>query len=109
MGAFDELIDSARGARSDRDEGYGIRSAVGNDHAGTLYPAAVAATDVLLAVIADHPGLPRRQPIEVIAAIVERVEGATDALRAVAGRDPHARGLVRELIKAHSQGWTVGG
>ncbi|GAA3149187.1 hypothetical protein [Nonomuraea roseoviolacea] len=129
--AFDDLLGSAS---SDRDEGYGIRSALGNDHAGTLYPAAVAGTDLLLEVIADHPGLPRRialcvlldwwgcfQPepgfesytgqegetIDVIAAIVERVGRAAGTLRAIAERDPDTRGLIRELITAHSHGWTV--
>ncbi|NUW32369.1 hypothetical protein HTZ77_13140 [Nonomuraea sp. SMC257] len=132
--AFADLLASP--PREDLDEGHGIRSAVGNDHAGTLCPAAVAGTDVLLGVIADHPGPPRQialcvlldwwgcfhpepgfetytgqegETIDVITAIVERVGRATGALRAIAERDPHAGGLIRELIAAHGQGWTVVG
>ncbi|MGV9382067.1 hypothetical protein ACWDRB_40085 [Nonomuraea sp. NPDC003707] len=119
---------------NDLNQGGGVRSVVGNDHAGTLYPAAVAGTDVLLEIIVKHPGPPRQaalcvlldwwgcfQPepgfeaytgqqgetIDVIAAIVERVGQATGALRMIAERDPNTRGLIRELIRAQSQGWTL--
>lgn len=123
-----------RTTRNDLDQGGGIRSAVGSDHAGTLYPAAVAGTDVLLEIIAKHPGPPRNaalgvlldwwgtfQPepgfesyidqkgerIYVIAAIVERVRQAVDPLRAIAEQDSNARGLIRELIRAQGQGWML--
>jgi hypothetical protein len=119
---------------NDLDQGGGIRSAVGNDHAGTLYPAAVTGTDVLLEIIANHPGPPRNtalgvlldwwgcfQPepgfesytdqkgetIYVIAAIVGRVRQAVGLLQVIAEQDSNARGLIRELIRAQSQGWML--
>ncbi|MEV4890607.1 hypothetical protein AB0K48_14555 [Nonomuraea sp. NPDC055795] len=120
--------------RGDREQGAHIRSVIGNDHAGTLYPAAVAGTDILLEIIAEHPGPPRQtalcvlldwwgcfQPepgfetfidpegetVDVIAAIVERVGRAAGTLRVIAKRDSHARGLILELLRAQSQGWTI--
>lgn len=129
--AFANLLGSTR---NDLDQGGGVRSAVGNDHAGTLYPAAVAGTDVLLEIIAKHPGPPRNaalgvlldwwgcfqpepgfesytdqkgQTIDVIEAIVERVRQAVDPLRVIAEQDPNARGLIRELIRAQGQGWML--
>ncbi|MFI9556181.1 hypothetical protein [Nonomuraea endophytica] len=116
------------------DQGARIRSTVGNDHAGTLYPAAVAGTDVLLEIITDCPGPPRQaalcvllywwgcfQPepgyesytdqqgetIEVIPAIVERVGQAVGTLQLIAEQDSNARALIRELITAQNQGWTL--
>jgi hypothetical protein len=107
---------------------------VGNDHAGTLYPAAVAGTDVLLEIITEHPGLPRQtalcvlldwwgciQPepgyesytdhegetIDVITAIVERVRQAVGTPQTIAEQDSNARGLARELLRAQGQGWTL--
>lgn len=129
--AFTALL---RSTRDDLDRGGGIRSAVGNDHAGTLYPAAVAGTDVLLEVVTEHPGLPRQtalcvlldwwgcfQPepgyesftdhegetIDVITAIVARVEQAVGTLKTIAEQDSNARGLARELLRAQSQGWAL--
>ncbi|MFI6389314.1 hypothetical protein [Nonomuraea sp. NPDC050540] len=120
--------------RGDREQGTHIRSVIGNDHAGTLYPAVVAGTDVLLGIIAEHPGPARQtalcvmldwwgcfQPepgfetfigaegesVDVIAAIVERVGRAAGTLRVIAERDSNARSLIRELLKAQSQGWTI--
>ncbi|MEW9554547.1 hypothetical protein [Nonomuraea sp. NPDC050783] len=119
---------------ADKDRGGGIRSVVGNDHAGTLYPAAVAGTDVLLHVISTCPGAPRNtalcvlldwwgcfQPepgfeaytdqdghrVEVIPAIMQRVEQAADTMRTIAEHDTQARGLVRELLRSLDRGWTV--
>lgn len=40
--------------------------AVGNDHRGTLYPAAVPAVHVLLKVIRDLPGKPRIEALGVL-------------------------------------------
>ncbi|MFE5567396.1 hypothetical protein ACFQ68_20595 [Amycolatopsis japonica] len=40
--------------------------AVGNDHRGTLYPAAVPAVSVLLKVIRDLPGKPRIEALGVL-------------------------------------------
>ncbi|WP_327108515.1 hypothetical protein [Nonomuraea glycinis] len=129
--AFAALL---RSTRDDLDQGHGIRSAVGNDHAGTLYPAAVAGTDALLEIIARRPGPPRQtalcvlldwwgcfQPepgfesyadqkgetIDVIAAIVWRVGQAASALQVIAEQDSNARGLIRRLIEAQNQGWTL--
>ncbi|MFD9949943.1 hypothetical protein ACFWYW_20345 [Nonomuraea sp. NPDC059023] len=120
--------------RRDMAEGGGIRSVIGNDHAGTLYPAAVAGTDVLLEIIAERPGSPRQialcvlldwwgcfQPepgfetfidpegetVDVIAAIVERVGRAAGTLQVIAERDSNARDLIRELLGAQRQGWTI--
>ncbi|MFC5822192.1 hypothetical protein [Nonomuraea harbinensis] len=123
-----------RSTCNDLDQGHGIRSAVGNDHAGTLYPAAVAGTDVLLEIITEHPGPPRQtalcvlldwwgcfQPepgfesytdhegetIDVITAIVERVGQAIGTLEVIAEQDSNARGLIGELIRAQNQGWKL--
>ncbi|MBE3016342.1 hypothetical protein IL992_45460 [Microbispora sp. NEAU-D428] len=119
---------------ADQDRGSGIRSAVGNDHAGTLYPAAVAGTDVLLHIISTCPGAPRNaalcvlldwwgcfQPepgfeaytdqdghrVEIIPAIMQRVEQAADTMRVIAEHDTRARGLVRELLRSLNRGWVV--
>jgi hypothetical protein len=129
--AFAALL---RSTRNDLDQGHSIRSAVGNDHAGTLYPAAVAGTDVLLEIITEHPGSPRQtalcvlldwwgcfQPepgfesytdhegemVDVITAIVERVGQAVGTLQVIAEQDSNAHGLIRKLIRAQSQGWML--
>jgi hypothetical protein len=106
-----------------------LRYAVSNDHAGTLYPAAVPATTVFLEVIADQsgpargeavdalldwwgcfvadPGFevyddPEHGPVDVREGIVERVRAAAEMLRRVA-QDPsgggHHRPAVKELLK----------
>ncbi|MFI6789979.1 hypothetical protein ACIBG4_21915 [Nonomuraea sp. NPDC050383] len=131
--AFATLIYISRG---DHDPGHAVRSAVGNDHAGTLYPAAVIGTDVLLDIIARHPGRPRNvalgvlldwwgcfQPepgfesyvgqegetVQVIPAIVRRVRLAVGMLQVIAEQDSGARGLIQELITLLDQGWTLTG
>ncbi|MFC4118367.1 hypothetical protein [Nonomuraea zeae] len=123
-----------RSARSDLDQEGGIRSAVGNDHAGTLYPAAVTGTDVLLEIITEHPGPARQaalcvlldwwgcfQPepgfesytdhegetIDVITAIVERIGQAVGTLQMIAEQDLNARGLIRKLIRTQNKGWVL--
>ncbi|MET8864359.1 hypothetical protein ABZW11_15580 [Nonomuraea sp. NPDC004580] len=129
--AFTALL---RGAGNDLNSGSGIRSTLGNDHAGTLYPAAVAGTDVLLKIVTEHPGVPRQaalwvlldwwgcflpepgyevytgrdgNTIDVIAAIIERVRQTVETLEAIAEQDAGARGLVRKLLRAQGQGWAL--
>ncbi|MCO5973078.1 hypothetical protein [Actinoallomurus soli] len=115
-----------------------LRYAVSNDHAGTLYPAAVPATALLLEVIADQPGParmealyalldwwgcfvadpecgihddPERGLVDVREGVVERVRAAADMLRRVA-KDPsaggHHRPVVRELLQNLDAGWDRG-
>jgi hypothetical protein len=112
-----------------------LRYAVSNDHAGTLYPAAVPATTLFLAVIADLPGPPRREaldtlldwwscfvadpecetyddpergPVDVREGIAERVRMAADMLRRVA-EDPsaggHHRPAAKKLLQTIDAGW----
>lgn len=112
-----------------------LRYAVSNDHAGTLYPAAVPATTLFLEVIADQPGPartealdalldwwgcfvtdpeceiyddPQRGPVDVCEGIAERVRMATDMLRRVA-KDPsaggHHRTAAKELLQNLDAGW----
>ncbi|MCO5999499.1 hypothetical protein NE234_39585 [Actinoallomurus sp. WRP9H-5] len=112
-----------------------LRYAVSNDHAGTLYAAAVPATTLFLEVIADQPGPARmealhalldwwgcfvadpecgiyddaeRGPVDVCEGVVERVRAAADMLRRVA-EDPsaggHHRPVVRELLQNLDTGW----
>jgi hypothetical protein len=124
-----------RASLRDEDYGGGVRSAVGNDHAGTLYPAAVAATEVLLGIIAERPDGPRRaalsvlldwwgvfhpepgfeaftdtdgRTVHVVPAIVERIRQAAPVLEEVAAHDPGNRRLVRELTAALGRGWSGG-
>src|SRR4051812_46232379 len=102
-----------------------LRDAVSNDHAGTLYPAAVPATSVFLEVIADRPGPPRDEafatlldwwgcfvpdpgfedyenpvdgPVNVCQGIVERVRAAEGMLRSVAD-DPSGGGHHRPAAR----------
>ncbi|MEV5747927.1 hypothetical protein AB0L00_08915 [Actinoallomurus sp. NPDC052308] len=112
-----------------------LRYAVSNDHAGTLYPAAVPATTLFLAVIADQPGParmealhalldwwgcfvtepecpvyddPERGPVNVCEGIAERVRAAAGMLRRVA-EDPSAGGrhrpVAKELLHNLDAGW----
>lgn len=112
-----------------------LRYGVSNDHAGTLYPAAVPATTLFLEVIANHLGPARREaldalldwwgcfvanpecesyddpergPIGVSDGIAERVRTAADMLRRVAA-DPsaggHHRPAVKELLQNIDAGW----
>lgn len=112
-----------------------LRYAVSNDHAGTLYPAAVPATAVFLEVIADHSGPARMEAlgalldwwgcfvadpgfetyddpecgvVNVCEGIAERVRAAAGMLRRVA-EDPsdggHHHPAVKELLKNLDDGW----
>lgn len=112
-----------------------LRYAVSNDHAGTLYPAAVPATTLFLEVIADQPGParmealnalldwwgcfaaepecptyddPERGPVNVCEGITARVREAADMLRRVA-EDPSAGGrhrpAAKELLQNLDAGW----
>ena len=112
-----------------------LRYAVSNDHAGTLYPAAVPATTVFLEVIAAHagpargeavdalldwcgcfvadPGFevyddPERGPVDVREGIVERVRAAAEMLRRVAqdaSGGGHHRPAMKELLENLDDGW----
>jgi hypothetical protein len=113
-----------------------IRAAVGNDHAATLYPAAVAATGRLFEVIQAGPGRPREaalhvlldwwgmfQPepgyetftepsgrtVELLPAISQAGRTAQALLTAIVADDPSARKLARELIKRIDAGWGAAG
>lgn len=112
-----------------------LRYAVSNDHAGTLYPAAVPATTLFLEVIAVQPGPartealdalldwwgcfvadpecdsyddPERGPVDVCEGIAEQVRMAADMLRRVA-EDPSAGGqhrpAAKELLRNLDAGW----
>jgi hypothetical protein len=115
-----------------------LRYAVSNDHAGTLYPAAVPATTVFLEVIADHPGRARMEALDalldwwgcfiadpgferyddpehglvhVCEGIEKRVAAAVDMLRTVAedhSAGGHHRPAVKMLLKNLDDGWVVG-
>ncbi|MGW1344755.1 hypothetical protein ACWCOV_27190 [Kribbella sp. NPDC002412] len=110
-----------------------MRSAAGNDHGGTIYPAGVAATAALLEVIDVHPGCPRRaalavlldwwvfdpesgyeqylgennKPVSVVLAIQGTVLAASSMLERVASdlQDPTAGRLAAELILCARHGW----
>jgi hypothetical protein len=129
--AADALGDSpSAGAVAD------LRHAVSNDHAGTLYPAAVPATAVLLEVIAAHPGParqealdtlldwwgcftddpgfevyddPERGPVGVCEGVTKRVRSAEALLGEVAA-DPsgggHHRRAAKELLGNLANGWS---
>lgn len=132
--AADALCDSPSAERAARAVAD-LRHAVSNDHAGTLYPAAVPATTVFLEVIADRPGPARQEaldalldwwgcfiadpgfetyddpehgPVNVCEGIAERVRAAADMLRRVA-EDPsdggHHRPAVKELLQNLDDGW----
>jgi hypothetical protein len=114
-----------------------LRSAVSNDHAGTLYPAAVPATSVFLRVIGDCPGPPRQEALNtlldwwgcfrpepgfeiyedpssgsvaLIEGITSRVRGAVDVLHRVVD-DPSGGGGhrpgARLLLAKLDRGWTA--
>ncbi|RSN19900.1 hypothetical protein DL990_40755 [Amycolatopsis sp. WAC 01416] len=102
--------------------------AVGNDHRGTLYPAAVPAVSVLLRVIRDLPGKPRIEalgvlldwwgcfapepgyastqdddglPVEVTEAAERQIRTSADVLRTVAGDwsdGSPARKMAKDLL-----------
>lgn len=122
--AVDALADAASMGEAARTVAM-LRQAVSNDHAGTLYPAAVPATTVFLKVIADQPGTPREEalnalldwwgsfmpdpgfevyddpvdgPVNVCQGIVDKVRAAEDTLRRVAD-DPAGGGRHRPATK----------
>ncbi|AGM07134.1 hypothetical protein [Amycolatopsis keratiniphila] len=101
--------------------------AVGNDHRGTLYPAAAPAVNVLLKVIHNLPGKPRIEalgvlldwwgcfapepgytlqdddgrPVEVTEAVEREIRDAADVLRTVAGDwsdGSPARKMAKDLL-----------
>ncbi|WP_449061547.1 hypothetical protein [Planomonospora algeriensis] len=112
-----------------------LRYAVTNDHAGTLYPAAVPATGVLLRVIDERPGPPRQEALNALLdwwgwspeqgfetyedpsigsvglteGIMGRVRDAVDMLRRVA-EDPSRGGGHRPdaklLLARLDEGWS---
>ena len=113
-----------------------MRCAVGNDHGGTIYPAAVAATEAMLDIIEAHPGRPRRtalgvlldwwasfdpepgyeeyldttgQRVDVLAAMQRTVLDASQALEQVSAdrNDTVSDGLAAELLTCARSGWGV--
>jgi hypothetical protein len=127
--AFEGLLDPAPSAR---DAAASLRRAVGNDHAGTLYPAAVAATKWLVELIEANPGKPRDvaisvlldwwgmfqaepgyevfidshgETVELIPAIMEFVESARPVIEAIAVDDPGAAKKAGLLLKCLDAGW----
>ncbi|MEV6868579.1 hypothetical protein AB0M44_47360 [Streptosporangium subroseum] len=114
-----------------------LRSAVSNDHAGTLYPAAVPATSVFLRVIGDWPGPPRQEALNtlldwwgcfqpepgfetyedpssgsvaLIEGITSRVHDAADVLHRVVDDPSEGRGhrpSARLLLAKLDRGWTA--
>jgi len=111
-----------------------VRYAVGNDHRGSLYPAAVAMTEQLLLVAKEHPGEPRRTALSVledwwssfapergfesyvdaagarvavIPAIVQRMTAAITLLSDIAAdaSDPAAVEPARHLLTVIPFGW----
>ncbi|MFF4416667.1 hypothetical protein ACFYY8_29440 [Streptosporangium sp. NPDC001559] len=111
-----------------------LRYAVTNDHAGTLYPAAVPATGVLLRAIDERPGAPRQEALNalldwwgcfpepgfetyedpltgsvgLVEGIMSRVHHATNVLRHVAD-DPSGDGghrpAAKLLLTRLGEGW----
>lgn len=102
-----------------------LAAAVVNDHAGTLYPAAVPAARVLLAVVRDLPGKPRvavlntlldwwgcfvpepgydryrghdEEPVDLIEAIERQIRGAAGTLRTLACSDGAAGKMAEDLL-----------
>jgi hypothetical protein len=110
-----------------------LRSAVSSDHQGTLYPAAVPAVRVFLAVIAAMPGTPRDEALTVLLdwrgmfqpepgyetyanhvtapgritdAITDLLRDAEPVLRQVADDDhTQNRKQVMELLRRLDAGW----
>lgn len=127
--AFESLLDPAVHAK---DAAASLRRAVGNDHAGTLYPAAVAATVRLIRIIESHPGKQREialsvlldwwgmfqaepgyevfigadgEAVELIPAIIEIANSARPAIEAVIKDDPGVAKKVGLLLKCLDTGW----
>ena len=133
MEALAGSIDARQAARALAD----LRYAVTNDHAGTLYPAAVPAVGVLLEAIGERPGPPRQEALNalldwwgcfrpepgfeiyedpstgsvgLIAGIMRRVREAREMLHRVAD-DPSEGGGhrpgVRLLLARLDEGWNM--
>ncbi|GAA4528041.1 hypothetical protein [Amycolatopsis samaneae] len=112
-----------------------LRHEVSNDHAGSLYPAAVPATSVFVQVILERPGEPRywalttlldwwglfrpepgfpgypdpeAGPVEITEGIVLRVREKAPELARLAG-DPRTdrRKDIAELLRCVHRGWVV--
>ncbi|MFI7052338.1 hypothetical protein ACWDOR_20270 [Streptosporangium canum] len=131
MEALARSVSAQQAARALAD----LRYTVTNDHAGTLYPAAVPATSVFLKAIDERPGPPRQEaldtlldwwgwfpepgfeiykdpltgPVGLVEGIMNRVLDATDTLRRVAD-DPSGGGGHRPgakmLLARLSEGWS---
>ncbi|MEV4481835.1 hypothetical protein [Micromonospora coxensis] len=110
-----------------------MRSAAGNDHGGTIYPAGVAATAAMLEIIDVHPGDARRAalavlldwwafepepgykeylaennlPVDLVLAIQGMILAASSMLERVASdpRDAVAGRLAAELMLCAHHGW----
>lgn len=110
-----------------------MRFAAGNDHGGTIYPAAVAATTAMLEITDRHPGPPRQAALDVlldwwvfdpepgydeyvdnngnavnmVQAIQNTVLAASPVLQRVAAdpRDPVAARGARDLLLCARHGW----
>ncbi|GAA4605053.1 hypothetical protein BJY16_005234 [Actinoplanes octamycinicus] len=116
------------------DAGTMVRCAVGNDHRGSLYPAALAMVDILLFIAREYPGEPRCVALSVVAdwwggyepehgfesfaeaggatvavipAIVQKMTDAIPLLQTIAGvgSDPTAAALARDLLTVIPLGW----
>jgi hypothetical protein len=90
-----------------------VQVAVGNPHRGSLYPAAVPMTDLLLLIAREYPGRPRAVALNVledwwglfevepkseagvIPAIVERITAARPFLESI----PDAEDLLEEMTR----------
>lgn len=131
MEALARSVSAQQAARALAD----LRYAVTNDHAGTLYPAAVPATGVLLWAIDERPGGPWQEALNalldwwgcvpepgfetyenpvtgsvgLVEGIMSRVRDATDTLRRVAddpsGGGGHRPGT-RLLLARLDEGWS---
>jgi hypothetical protein len=113
-----------------------LRYAVSNDHAGSLYPAAVPAASVFVQVILEQPGEPRAYalstlldwwgcfgpepgfevyhdpgggPVEITEGIMQRVRQAADALEQLAAAFPAGeyRRAVTEVLRLLGRGWVI--
>jgi hypothetical protein len=112
--------------------GSAIRFAVGNDHRGTLYPAAAAAAGLLAGLVLAGPGRPREvalgvlldwwgvfypepgyesftnasgEAVDLVAAISEAAHTVRPALPQIVAEDPGAGKLARLLMNAMDEDW----
>lgn len=110
-----------------------LRHAVSNDHAGSLYPAAVPAVDVFVQVILERPGEARAYalstlldwwgcfrpepgfeiyddpacgPVEITEGIMQRVRQAAAGLEQLAAGEDHR--AITEVLRLLDRGWIVG-